>query len=226
MEIIEFFQQHKTQLMEFLGFNLVDFIKAAGYTGLFAVVFAETGLFLGFFLPGDSLLFVAGFLASQGFLNIWVLTALLFVAAVTGNILGYAFGYKIGPAIFSKEDSLLFKKAHVVKAQKFYDTYGGKVVMLARFIPIVRTFAPILAGVAQMNKSVFLFYNIAGALLWTLGLTLLGYVLGNSVPNIDHYLLPIVGAIILVSVLPGVIHYLQDRKKSKKEDAELKIEAV
>lgn len=208
--------------MEFLGFNLVDFIKAAGYTGLFAVVFAETGLFLGFFLPGDSLLFVAGFLASQGFLNIWALIILLFVAAVTGNILGYAFGHKIGPAIFTKEDSLLFKRAHVVKAQKFYDEYGGKVVMLARFIPVVRTFAPILAGVAKMDKSVFLFYNVAGALVWTFGLTLLGYVLGNSVPNIDHYLLPIVGGIILVSVLPGVVHYLQEKRKSEKESVAYK----
>jgi membrane-associated protein len=201
--------------MEFLGFNLVDFIKTAGYAGLFGVVFAETGLFLGFFLPGDSLLFVAGFLASQGFLNIWVLTILLFAAAVTGNIFGYAFGYKIGPAIFSKEDSLLFKKAHVRKAQVFYDRYGGKVVMLARFIPVVRTFAPILAGVAKMDKTVFLFYNMAGALVWTLGLTLLGYGLGNSIPNIDHYLLPIVGIIILVSILPGIIGYLQERKRSK-----------
>lgn len=212
--------------MEFLGFNLVDFIKAAGYAGLFGVVFAETGLFLGFFLPGDSLLFVAGFLASQGFLNIWALTILLFVAAVTGNILGYAFGHKIGPAIFSKEDSLLFKKAHVVKAQKFYDQYGGKVVMIARFIPVVRTFAPILAGVAKMDKSVFLFYNIAGALVWTFGLTLLGYVLGNSVPNIDHYLLPIVGAIILVSILPGVIHYFKEKKRSKRAGVAYKVEIV
>lgn len=199
--------------MEFLGFDLVDFIKAAGYTGLFAVVFAETGLFLGFFFPGDSLLFVSGFLASQELLNIWMLIALFFVAAVTGNIFGYAFGYRVGPAIFSKEDSLLFKKAHVAKAQRFYDKYGGKVVMLARFIPIVRTFAPILAGVAKMNKSVFFFYNVMGALVWTFGLTLLGYWLGNSVPNIDHYLLPIVAAIIIVSILPGVVHYLQERKK-------------
>lgn len=202
--------------MEFLGFNLVDFIKAAGYAGLFGVVFAETGLFLGFFLPGDSLLFVAGFLASQGFLNIWALLVLLFVAAVTGNILGYAFGYKIGPAIFNKEDSLLFKKAHVRKAQVFYDKYGGKVVMIARFIPVVRTFAPILAGVAKMHKPTFLFYNIAGALVWTLMLTLLGYGLGSSIPNIDQYLLPIVGVIIIASILPGIIGYLQERKKSQK----------
>jgi membrane-associated protein len=204
--------------MEFFGFNLIEFIKAVGYTGVFAVIFAETGIFLGFFLPGDSLLFVAGFLASQGFLNIWVLTSLLFIAAVTGNILGYVFGYKIGPAIFNKEDSLLFKQSHVKKAQVFYDKYGGKVVMIARFIPIVRTFAPILAGVAKMNKSVFLFYNIVGALVWTLGLTLLGFWLGNVIPNIDHYLLPIVGAIIFVSILPGIIGYLQERKKARIEN--------
>lgn len=199
--------------MEFFGFDLVAFVKAAGYIGLFAVVFAETGLFLGFFLPGDSLLFVAGFLASQGFLDIWALFVTLFVAAVTGNILGYAFGYRVGPAIFSREDSLLFKQAHVAKAKVFYDRYGGKVVMIARFIPIVRTFAPILAGVAKMNKKVFLFYNIAGALVWTFILTFLGYWLGSSVPNIDRYLLPIVGVIIVVSVLPGIIEYVRERRK-------------
>lgn len=198
--------------MDFLGFDLIDFVKTVGYTGLFAVVFAETGLFLGFFLPGDSLLFVAGFLASQNILNIWTLIILLFTAAVTGNMLGYAFGRKIGPAIFTKEDSLLFKKAHVIKAQRFYDVYGGKVVMIARFIPVVRTFAPILAGVVNMKKSLFMLYNIAGALLWTLGLTMLGFWLGNSVPNIDRYLLPIIGVIIAISVLPGIIHYFQARR--------------
>lgn len=199
--------------MEFFGFDLVAFVKAAGYIGLFAVVFAETGLFLGFFLPGDSLLFVAGFLASQGFLDIWALFVTLLVAAVTGNILGYAFGYRVGPAIFSREDSLLFKQAHVAKAKVFYDRYGGKVVMIARFIPVVRTFAPILAGVAKMNKKVFLFYNIAGALVWTFILTFLGYWLGSSIPDIDRYLLPIVGVIIVVSVLPGIIEYVRERRK-------------
>jgi membrane-associated protein len=199
--------------MEFFGFNLIDFVKTAGYLGLFGVVFAETGLFLGFFLPGDSLLFVAGFLASQGFLNIGVLLMVLFVAAVTGNILGYAFGYKIGPAIFDKEDSLLFKKSHVKKAQTFYDIYGGKVIMIARFIPVVRTFAPILAGVAKMHRPTFLMYNIAGALVWTLLLTLLGYWLGTSIPNVDRYLLPIVGVIIIASILPGVIGYMREKKK-------------
>lgn len=200
--------------MEFLGFDLVSFVKAAGYAGLFGVVFAETGLFLGFFLPGDSLLFVAGFLASQGFLNVWFLMGILFTAAVTGNITGYAFGYKVGPALFKKEDSLLFKKAHVVRAQTFYDRYGGKVIMLARFIPVVRTFAPILAGVAKMDKITFLLYNIAGASVWTFGLIFLGYWLGNSIPNVDRYLLPIVGVIIIVSILPGLIHYWKEKKSA------------
>lgn len=203
--------------MDILGFNLIDFVKTAGYLGIFTLVFAETGLFLGFFLPGDSLLFVAGFLASQGFLNAWTLIVVLFVAAVIGNIFGYAFGVKIGPAIFTRDDSLFFKHAHVVKAQNFYEKYGGKVVMLARFIPVVRTFAPILAGVANMNFSVFLFYNISGAFVWTAGLTLAGFWLGNVVPNIDHYILPIVGGIIFVSILPGIMQYIQEKKALKKE---------
>lgn len=204
--------------MEFFGFDLVDFVRTAGYLGLFAVIFAETGLFLGFFLPGDSLLFVAGLIAAQGSLNIALTILLLFIAATTGNIVGYLFGKKVGPAIFRKEDSLIFKKAHVRTAQKFYDKYGAKVIMIARFMPIVRTFAPILAGVARMNFSVFLMYNVIGAIVWTFGLTLLGYWLGNSIPNIDHYILPIVGAIIILSVLPGVIHYLKERSKKEVDE--------
>ncbi|NTW76011.1 MAG: DedA family protein [Candidatus Moranbacteria bacterium] len=205
--------------MEYFGFDLIEAIKTVGYAGLFAIVFAETGLFLGFFLPGDSLIFVAGFLASQGFFHPVLLPIILFVAAVTGNMAGYEFGRRVGPKLFSREDSLLFRKDHVTKTKKFYDKYGGKTVMIARFVPIVRTFAPILAGVAEMKYMVFLAYNIAGAAIWAVGLTVLGYFLGTRIPDIDKYLLPIVLVIIVVSVLPGVIHLWQDRREMLREKA-------
>src|SRR3989344_5579457 len=135
----------------FFGIDLESFIKTAGYLGLFFIVFAESGLFIGFFLPGDSLLFTAGFLASQGYLNIWILAPLIFFAAILGDNFGYAFGAKVGPALFTKEDSLLFHKDHLVKANNFYAKHGPKTVVMARFLPIVRTFAPILAGVGKME---------------------------------------------------------------------------
>ncbi|NTW89389.1 MAG: DedA family protein [Candidatus Moranbacteria bacterium] len=206
--------------MEYFGFDLIEVIKTAGYAGLFGIIFAETGLFLGFFLPGDSLIFVAGFLASQGFFGPVLLSVILFVAAFTGNMVGYEFGRRVGPKLFSREDSLLFRKDHVTKTKKFYDKYGGKTVMIARFVPIVRTFAPILAGVAEMKYMVFLVYNIAGAAIWAVGLTVLGYFLGTRIPDIDKYLLPIVLVIIVVSVLPGVYHLYRDRQEMKRGQSE------
>jgi membrane-associated protein len=206
--------------MEYFGFDLIEVIKTAGYAGLFGIIFAETGLFLGFFLPGDSLIFVAGFLASQGFFGPVLLSVILFVAAFTGNMVGYEFGRRVGPKLFSREDSLLFRKDHVTKTKKFYDKYGGKTVMIARFVPIVRTFAPILAGVAEMKYMVFLAYNIAGAAIWAVGLTVLGYFLGTRIPDIDKYLLPIVLVIIVVSVLPGVYHLYRDRQEMKRGQSE------
>lgn len=198
--------------MEFFGIDLVSLIKAIGYVGVFGIVFAETGLFLGFFLPGDSLLFVAGFLASQGFFSISLLLLGIFVAGVIGNLFGYEFGRRVGPKIFSREDSWLFKKAHVLKAQAFYEKHGPKTILLARFMPIVRTFAPIVAGVADMRFRTFLIYNLIGAFLWTLGLVLLGYTLG-SVIDVDRYLLPIIVLIIVLSFLPAIVAYLKEKFK-------------
>lgn len=200
--------------MEFFGIDLVSLIKAVGYAGLFFIVFAETGLFLGFFLPGDSLLFVAGFLAGEGLFSLPVLIFGLFVSAVLGNVFGYEFGRRIGPRLFSREDSLVFKKAHAVKAQGFYDKHGPKTILLARFMPIVRTFAPIVAGVANMRYPVFFLYNLIGALVWTTGLVLLGYFLG-SVMDVDKYLLPIILVIVFLSFLPAIIAYI--REKCKRE---------
>ena len=192
-------------------FNLPELIKTAGLLGIFGIVFAESGLFIGFFLPGDSLLFTAGFLASQGFLNIYLLLAVSFIGAVLGDSFGYAFGRKVGPKIFNKEDSLLFNKDHLRRANEFYEKHGGKAIILARFMPIIRTFAPILAGVGRMSYSKFLSYNIIGGLLWGVGVTLAGFYLGRAIPDVDRYLIPIVLGIIILSVLPTIIHILKDK---------------
>ncbi len=198
----------------FEGENLVNLIKAVGYLGLFIIVFAESGLLVGFFLPGDSLLFTAGFLASQGHMNLFAVIALIWVAAVLGDNVGYAFGHKIGPRIFRKEESLLFHKDNLERAQKFYRDHGPKTIILARFVPIVRTFAPILAGVGKMEYSTFLKYNFVGGTVWTFLLTLMGYFLGSLIPDIDKYLLPIIGVIVIISVVPAVYHIVQHRKSS------------
>ncbi len=194
-------------------FDLIALIKAAGYLGIFGIIFAESGLFFGFFFPGDSLLFTAGFLASQGFLNIYLLVGLTFLAAVFGDNTGYWFGKKTGPKIFTREDSLLFHKGHIVRAEHFFKKYGPKTIIFARFVPIVRTFAPILAGVGRMDYRTFFFYNLVGGALWTAGLSFLGYYLGQVVPNIDKYLLPIVILIIVVSVLPNIYQILKIKFK-------------
>ncbi len=193
-------------------FDLPLLITTAGYAGLFAIVFAESGLLIGFFLPGDSLLFTAGFLASQGLLNIAILTPLVFIAAVTGDSVGYALGHRFGPRLFKREDSLLFHKDNVSRAQAFFERHGKKTIILARFIPVVRTFAPILAGVGNMAYHTFFAYNVIGGLLWAVGLSLLGYFLGNVIPNVDAYLLPIIGVIIILSILPSAIHILKDKE--------------
>lgn len=201
--------------MEYFGVDLVALIKTVGLIGLFCIVFAETGLFLGFFFPGDSLLFVAGLLAAQGFFSPESLIITIAVAAITGNMVGYWFGGKVGPKLFDREDSLLFKKQHVYRAQAFYEEHGAKTIALARFIPIVRTFAPIVAGVAGMRYRTFLAYNIIGGLVWTIGLVLGGYLFGNLISDVDRYLLPVILVIIVVSFLPAVWHVMKDRRDEK-----------
>lgn len=196
---------------QLLGIDIIALIKTAGYLGLFLIVFAESGLFIGFFLPGDSLLFTAGFLASQGFLHILPLIIITFTAAILGDNVGYAFGRKVGVKIFTREDSIIFHKDHLVRAQHFYERYGGKTLVLARFMPIIRTFAPIVAGVGNMKYSDFVFYNLLGGAIWGLGLPLIGYFLGNTIPNIDKYLIPIVLFIVFSSVIPPTWHFLKEK---------------
>mgnify|MGYP001600434960 CR=1 FL=1 len=197
-------------------FDLITFIKTAGYLGIFGIVFAENGLFIGFFLPGDSLLFTAGFLASQGFLNIWILCLLIFVGAVLGDNVGYAFGKKVGPMIFKKEDSILFHKDHLERARIFYEKHGKKALILARFMPGIRTFAPILAGTGKMDYPTFLSFNAIGGFLWGVGLPLLGYYLGSAIPGIDKYLLPIILLIIFLSILPSLVHIWREKEERQR----------
>lgn len=187
-------------------------IKTLGLLGVVLIIFAESGLFFGFFLPGDSLLFTAGFLASQDLISIWWLLILCFIAAVAGDSIGYSFGKRTGPMIFSKEDSLFFQKKHVERAHAFYEKHGKKTIILARFIPIVRTFAPIVAGVAQMEYKTFIKYNVVGGFVWTFGMLGLGYLLGNSIPNAEHYLTPIIFAIIFISFIPPIIEFIKHKK--------------
>lgn len=194
-----------------LGVNLPDLIKTVGLVGLFGIVFAESGLLVGFFLPGDSLLFTAGFLASQGFFDISILVLICFTAAILGDSFGYAFGKRIGPKIFTKEDSLFFQKRNLERASNFYQKHGGKAIILARFMPVVRTFAPILAGIGRMKYGSFLFFNVLGGFLWSVGLTLLGYWLGSVIPNVDRYIVPLVILIIFLSLLPPLLHILKDK---------------
>jgi len=195
-------------------FDLTVLIKSIGYLGIFAIIFSESGLLIGLFFPGDSLLFTAGFLAAQGFFNIYFLVGICILGAILGDNFGYRFGYKIGPKIFVKDDSLFFHKGHLERARLFYEKYGGKTIILARFVPFVRTFAPILAGVGRMNYATFFIYNIIGSIIWGLGITLVGYFLGGLVENIDTYLLPLVGVIVLISMAPIIIEIIK-YKKSK-----------
>jgi membrane-associated protein len=177
-------------------------VSAFGLFGIFAIVFAESGLFFGFFLPGDSLLFTAGLIASQGVFSVFWLWLGCAVFAVLGDNVGYIFGAKVGPKIFSREDSFFFNKKHIERTQKFYEKYGKKTIILARFVPIVRTFAPILAGVGKMDYKIFFSYNIIGGVLWTTLLIFFGFWLGRIIPDPDRYILPIVLAIIVISFVP------------------------
>jgi membrane-associated protein len=209
-----------------LPVDLQSFIETVGYIGVTLIVYAESGLLVGFFLPGDSLLFTAGFLASQGHFNIYVLTALCFVAAITGDATGYWFGHRVGRRLFEREDSRFFKKKYLVRAEEFFNRNGGKAIFLARFIPVVRTFTPIVAGAAAMKYSYFAFWNVLGGLAWAVGITVAGYQLGSRIPHIDKYLLPIIAVIIVVSVAPGAFHMWKEYSASKREDASKREEAA
>ncbi len=186
-----------------------------GHALIWGIIFAESGLLIGFFLPGDSLLFTCGFLASQNFLSLPWLVMGCFAGAVLGDNVGYATGSRYGRRLFQRENSRFFKKEYLESAQSFYEKHGKMAIVLARFTPIVRTFAPIVAGIGAMNYRTFLFYNVMGGFFWTFGLLVAGYYLGKLIPDVDKYLLPITLGVIVLSFLPSVFHIYQERKAKR-----------
>lgn len=198
-----------------INLNIPTLINTIGYFGIFIIIFAESGLFLGFFLPGDTLLFTAGLLASQGYLNIFLLIILTSAGAILGDQVGYIFGKKIGPKIFSRNESFFFKKEYVTDTKNFYKKHGKKAIIFARFFPVIRTFIPIMAGVGSMEYKTFVSYNIIGGTLWGAGITLLGYFLGKKIPNIDTYLIPILIGIMLLSILPSLFSLIYGKIKER-----------
>jgi membrane-associated protein len=197
--------------------DLESTLQTVGLIGLLAIIFAESGLLIGFFLPGDSLLFTAGLLSSQGHLApLPVILIGCFVAAVAGDQVGYAFGARVGPSLFRRPDSRIFKQEYVDKARAYFEKHGSKTIVLARFVPIVRTFAPILAGVGAMRYRTFVTFNLIGGLLWAVGVTSLGYILGESIPDIDKYLLPVIGVIVLLSLAPVLLEVRRNRRSTSR----------
>ncbi|MCX6787079.1 MAG: VTT domain-containing protein [Candidatus Kaiserbacteria bacterium] len=190
----------------------IALVKAGGYFGIAIIIFAESGILLGIFFPGDSLLFVAGLLSAGGFLAFGPLVLIVVGSAILGDSVGYWFGVKMGSALFQKKDSRFFKQEYVTRTQKFFETYGGRAVVLARFVPIVRTIAPILAGVGTMTYRKFLSYNILGGFLWGAGMVSLGYFLGSVIPNSEHYVLPLSLVIIVLSFLPILINHFHTKR--------------
>ncbi len=191
-------------------------VRAGGYVGLTAIIFSETGLLIGFFLPGDSLLVTAGLLSTQPKfgLNMWLLGALLTVAAILGNSLGYAIGMYTGRRLFTRDDSLLFKKKHLFRAQEFYQRHGGKTLVIARFMPIVRTFVPVVAGMAQMNYRAYTAYNVLGAVLWIWSMLFIGYFLGRFIPGVENHITKVILGVIFLSLLPGLISWWRERRRA------------
>ena len=195
-------------------YALDDLVRWGGYAVLVTIVFVETGLLVGFFLPGDSLLITAGLVAfTSPALNIWWLMVLLSVAAIVGDSVGYAIGWRAGPRLFTRPKSRLFNPAHIERTRAFYARYGAKTIVIARFVPIVRTFAPVVAGVGQMEYRRFLLYNVAGGVGWVTSMTGAGYLLGQTIPNIADRLPLIVLIVILLSLIPIVVELVRERRR-------------
>ncbi len=193
--------------------EIVNSLSPYGEVALWLIVFAETGLLIGFFLPGDSLLFTAGILAGQGKLDITMVVLGCFVAAVAGDQTGYTIGARLGPRLLSKSESRIFKQEFVERTREFFEKHGPKTIVLARFVPIVRTFAPTLAGVGEMPRRTFLKYNLVGALLWAVGITMLGYALGDVIgDDIDSYLLPVIVIVVGLSLVPVILEWRKSRR--------------
>jgi membrane-associated protein len=195
--------------------NLPELVQWAGLFGLAAIVFSETGLLIGVFLPGDSLLVTAGLLAARGYLNVYALAPVLTVAAICGNSVGYFIGRATGPRIFNRENSLFFNKKHAIRAHEFYEKYGRKTIVLAQFMPIIRTFAPVVAGVGGMKFRTFITFNIMGAVLWIWSMVAIGYFLGSYIPGIDQHIEIVVAIVVFISLLPGLISWYRGRRAKR-----------
>ena len=205
--------------MEFLfgvvtgAHSLDDLIRWGGYAVMVGIVFTETGLLVGFFLPGDSLLITAGLVAAAGGINIWALDGLLIIAAIAGDSVGYTIGARLGPRLFTREKSLLFNPNHIERTRRFYARHGPKTIVLARFVPIIRTFAPVVAGVGEMEYHRFLLYNVVGGIGWVLSMTWAGYLLGRAIPNLGQYIHVVVIVVIVLSVIPIGLEILKERRR-------------
>jgi membrane-associated protein len=198
-------------------FNLETFIRTFSYIGVFSIIFAESGLLVGLVFPGDSLLFLAGGLASQHVMSIEGLIAVVLVAAIAGNAVGYWFGYKFGPGFFKRSKYLTPKE--LKKAETFFSKHGGKTVIIGRFVPVVRTLVPILAGIGDMSFPQFMAYRVIGALAWGVTISLLGFYVGSAIPNIDRYVLPVIVAVVAISLAPSVWHIWRRRNHPTPEES-------
>ncbi|HBA38355.1 MAG TPA: hypothetical protein DCZ05_01025 [Deltaproteobacteria bacterium] len=207
--------------MEFLWdwfhriYDVESLVRVGGLAALTAIVFTETGLFVGFFLPGDSLLVTAGIFAATGDLDLWTLNVVLSLAAILGDTVGYGIGFKSGPMIFTRENSLFFHRKHLITAKEFYDQYGGFTIFIARFIPIIRTFAPVVAGVGKMKYRRFIAYNVFGGIFWVMSMTFVGYFLGRMVPNIQEQIHIVIAVVIFLSLLPGIAKLAREKWKTR-----------
>jgi len=201
-------------LLQNLAHQLYDvegIIRWGGLLMLVVIIFAETGLMVGFFLPGDSLLVTAGVFSAAGHLELWTLLAAVTAAAIVGDQVGYWIGYRAGPLLFRREDSLLFKRRHLLRAHAFYERHGGKTIILARFMPIIRTFAPVVAGVGEKRYRRFVAFNVVGGFLWVWSMALLGFSLGHTIPDIDRHIHLVILVVVFLSILPGIIEFLRSR---------------
>ena len=211
--------------MEFLWelfhriYDVEAVVRVGGLALIVGIVFVETGLMVGFFLPGDSLLVTAGLFAARGDLNMWTLNVLVALAAIAGDTVGYGIGARVGPRLFTREDSLFFNKKHLNTTREFYERHGPFTIVIARFMPIVRTFAPVVAGVGTMSYPRFLSYNVFGGIGWVVSMTCIGYFLGKAVPNIDRHIHIVIVIVIFLSLLPGIIKFARERWKLRQPAA-------
>ncbi|MCB1826921.1 MAG: VTT domain-containing protein [Coxiellaceae bacterium] len=192
-------------------FDITHWVATLGYAGLFFIVLLEMGFFFGFFLPGDSLVFAAGLLAAKGIFNIWILVPLLVLTAILGYTVGYWFGDKLGHWLLGRKDSFWFKKKYITQAHSFYEKHGGKALVIGRCVPVVRTFVPVVAGMAEMEYKTYFLFNVIGAVVWGGLITLFGYFVGAAIPDAGRYIVPVILVIIVLSILPGVVHYFKSK---------------